>query len=66
MALPWDALDPAKLIIPIIFDSVCEAIGKILTNIVSISHFGKRPVEWDMIIFGSHVGLHVSKHMNSY
>ena len=44
-----------------IFESfwVCEALGNILTTIVSNSHFGKRPGPRDMTIFESHVGPHI-------
>ena len=32
------------------------ALGNMVTSIVSISHFGKRPVAREIAIFGSHVG----------
>ena len=36
-----------------------EALGNILTSIVSNSHFWKRPGARDMIVFGSHVSPHI-------
>mgnify|MGYP000267374036 CR=1 FL=1 len=58
-------LDPSKLTILIIFDPlwVCGALGDMLTNIVSNSHFGKRPTAREMTTFVSHV---VSESVNSY
>ena len=51
-------LDPSKLIISIIFDSlwVCGAFGDMLTSIKSNYHFAKRPGARDMPMLGSHVG----------
>ena len=55
------ALDPSKLMNFIILGSlwVHEALGDMLTSIVSNSHFGKRPGARDMTIFGCHVGPHI-------
>ena len=48
-------LDSSKLIILITFEPlwVCQAIGNILTSIVSNSNFGKRPGVRDLTIFSS-------------
>ena len=36
-----------------------QALGNILTSIVSNSHFGKRPGARDVTVFGYHVGPHI-------
>ena len=61
MAIPRVALDSSKLIILIIFDLFwrCEALGNMLTRIVSNSHFGKRPGDRDMTILMSLIGPHI-------
>ena len=45
---------------------VRAALGNILTSIVSNSHLGKRLVDRDMTISGSHVDPHVSADVGSY
>ena len=61
-------LDPSKLIILIIFDSLreCEALGDILTSVVSNPPFGKGPGARDMTILGSHFLPHVSESVTLY
>ena len=61
-------LGSLKLIILIILGAlwVYRALGDMLSIIVSNSHFGKRSAARVMIIFGSHVGAHVSESVNSY
>ena len=43
-----------------------QTLGDMLSVTVSNSHLGKQPVARDMIIFGSHVGAHVSGSVNDY
>ncbi len=64
-------LDTSKLIILIILEAlwVHEALGDMLTSIVSNSHFGNRPGAKDMIIiiiFSSHFLSHVSNNIFPY
>ena len=67
MGSPGRALDPLKLIVLIIFDSlwVSGALGNIRTSIVSNSPFGKRPWVLDMSISGYHFLLHVTNNVFS-
>ena len=53
-----DPLDISKPINLIIFGPFCvrEALGNMLTSIITNCHFGKRPGAGDMTILGSHVG----------
>ena len=62
------SLDLSKLIISIILHAlwVWEALGDILTSIVSNSHFGKRSVARDITIFGFYCLLHVTNNACSY
>ena len=59
-------LDPSKLMIFIIFDPlwVCEALGDILTSIVSNSYFGKRPGAREITTFGSIVSFMLPEMLN--
>lgn len=59
--------DPSKLNNLLISDPlwVYEALGNILTSMVSSSHFAKQPVALGMTIFGSHVLPHVTNNVDS-
>ena len=61
-------LDPSKLSNVIILESlwVHEALGQMLTRIVSNSDFGKRPGALHMITRSSHVLLHVTNNVFTY
>ena len=61
-------LDPSKLFLLSIFESlwVCEAIGSILSCIVSNSHFGKRPAAGDMSICSRNFHGHVTNNVMPY
>ena len=63
MAVPRDSPALSKLLNFTVFGSlwVREALGDILTSIVSNSHFVKRSVPRDETIFGFHVGLKKSE-----
>ena len=66
MPPPGRALDPSKHLILIIFDPLWayRTLGDILTNIVSNSHFGKRPVARAVTIFVTHVLPQVTEDVN--
>ena len=68
MVSPGDRPRPSKLFYFFISDSlwVYVALGNILSSIVSNSHFGKRPVASDMMIFGLHFLLQITESVNYY